>query len=42
MADKNTGEIFQFGAKKEEFRKKWLDAMKMAKSVALFCDDCLQ
>jgi len=30
MTDRSTRETFHFGAKKEDMRKKWMDAMKMA------------
>jgi len=39
MIDKNTRETFQFGAKKEDMRKKWMDAMKMAQLVTLYCEN---
>ena len=35
MTDRNSKENFMFGAKKEDIRKKWIDAMKMAQLVTL-------
>jgi len=31
-----------FGAKKEDVRRKWLDAIRMAKLVASYCSNCIQ
>jgi len=39
MIDRNTKETYQFAAKKEDIRKKWMDAMKMAQSVTLCCEN---
>ena len=36
MTDKTTKEVFSFSAKKEDIRKKWIDAMKMAQLVTVY------
>jgi len=35
-------QTFMFGAKKEDVRRKWLDAIRMAKLVASYCSNCIQ